>query len=90
MQCQLLSTFVSPQPDAISYNTAIHACGRVGEWELAKSLLEEMRDLGLEADVISFGTTVSCLFASFFKFCSSCCSVQVLLILLVKPFVGCF
>ncbi|CAN0581835.1 unnamed protein product, partial [Ectocarpus sp. 12 AP-2014] len=41
-----------------SYNSAIHACGRGGQWELALSLLKEMRELGLSPDRISFGAMV--------------------------------
>lgn len=47
------------QPNEISYNSAIHACGRGGQWELALSLLKEMRELGLSPDRISFGAMVS-------------------------------
>lgn len=61
IQGQHRRLLVSPQANAISYNTAIHACARVGEWELAQSLLQEMRGLGLEVDHISFGATVSSL-----------------------------
>lgn len=46
------------QPNEISYNSAIHACGRGGQWELALSLLKEMRELGLPPDRISFGAMV--------------------------------
>lgn len=47
------------QPNEISYNSAIHACGRGGQWELALSLLKEMRERGLPPDRITFGAMVS-------------------------------
>lgn len=46
------------KPNAISFNSAIHACGRSGEWEQALRLLREMRELSLPPDDVSFGATV--------------------------------
>ena len=48
-------------PSRISYNAAIAACGRGGEWELAESLFREMARLGLGPDVISYNSLISAL-----------------------------
>lgn len=48
-------------PTRISYNAAISACGRGGEWALAESLFEEMSRLGLSPDAISYNSLISAL-----------------------------
>lgn len=52
------SCHVLPQPNAISYNSAIDACGRGEQWQLALALLREMQELGIPQDEVTFGTAV--------------------------------
>lgn len=54
----IFSCRLVPQPNTISYNSAIDACGRGEQWQLALALLREMRELGIPQDEVSFGTVV--------------------------------
>lgn len=48
------------QPDAYSWNTAISACGRAGQWEQALRLLGSMEEEGSEArpDIFSYNIAI--------------------------------
>ena len=45
-------------PDVYSFNAAISACEKGGQWERALSLLDEMRSAGVEPDVYSFNAAL--------------------------------
>lgn len=49
MAAKLLSEmkFRGFRPDNITYNTVITACGKGGEWQLARELMDDMRKSGL-------------------------------------------
>jgi pentatricopeptide repeat protein len=47
------------EPDVITYNAAISACEKGGQWEKALQLLEEMQAKGVEPDVITYSATIS-------------------------------
>ena len=47
------------EPSVISYNAAISACEKGGQWEPALQLLEEMKSSGIEPDVISYSAAIS-------------------------------
>ena len=40
--------------DVISFNAAISACGKGGQWEQAVAMLHKMRTVGMIVNVISF------------------------------------
>jgi pentatricopeptide repeat protein len=46
------------EPDVITYNASISACGKGGQWEKALQLLEEMRAKGVEPDVFTYGAVI--------------------------------
>merc|ERR1711904_202411 len=47
-------------PDVISFNAAISACEKGGQWEQALALLDKMRKNGVTPpDVISFNAAIS-------------------------------
>jgi pentatricopeptide repeat protein len=46
-------------PNVISFNAAISACEKGGQWQRALSLLEEMRAAGVTPNVISFSAAIS-------------------------------
>ncbi|CAE8651144.1 unnamed protein product [Polarella glacialis] len=54
-----------PRPSAVTYNAVISACGRGRQWAKAMGLLQEMQRVELEPDVISYGSAVRGLQASF-------------------------
>lgn len=45
------------QPDNVSYNSVISACGKGGQWQLALDLIGRMRKAGL---VVSVGVPQHC------------------------------
>ena len=45
--------------DVISYNAAISACEKGGQWQQALSLLSEMQDAGVTRNVISYNAAIS-------------------------------
>lgn len=47
------------KPDVISFNAAIAACARAGEWKPALSLLGQMRAAGAPPNVISFNAAIT-------------------------------
>ena len=47
------------EPDVYSFNAAISACEKGGQWERALSLLSEMPRCGIEPDVYSFSAAIS-------------------------------
>ena len=53
------------EPDVYSFNAAIRACGKSGQWEKALQLLDEMQQRRLEPDVISFNAAISACEKSF-------------------------
>ncbi len=46
------------QPTVVSYNVAINACSRCGQFEWAKNLLEEMKQAGLTPDGWSYCSAI--------------------------------
>lgn len=38
-----------PKPDLFSYNTALNACARAGQWRWSLALFERLREVGLVA-----------------------------------------
>jgi pentatricopeptide repeat protein len=46
------------KPNVISYNAAIDACGKGGQWQKAIELLHEMPQQGLVANLISYSSAV--------------------------------
>ncbi|CAM9959516.1 unnamed protein product, partial [Ectocarpus sp. 8 AP-2014] len=49
----------APPPDLVSFNTAMGACGKAGQWEKALSLLEEIADSGFAPNAISYNTAAA-------------------------------
>ncbi|CAM9882463.1 unnamed protein product [Ectocarpus sp. 12 AP-2014] len=49
----------APPPNLVSFNTAMGACGKAGQWEIALSLLEEIADSGFAPDAISYNTAAA-------------------------------
>jgi len=47
------------EPNTITYNAAISACGQGGQWERALPLLEGMKERGLEPDIITYSAAIS-------------------------------
>ena len=47
------------QPNVISFNSAINACGRGSRWPLAVQLLQRLRRRALQPTVASFGAPVA-------------------------------
>ena len=45
--------------NVISYNTAISACEKSGEWQIAVQLFQEMSGCRLDHDVKSYGSAIS-------------------------------
>lgn len=48
-----------PPPDLCSFNTAMGACGKAGQWEEALRLLSELSDFGLSPDATSYNTAAA-------------------------------
>lgn len=48
-----------PPPDICSFNTAMGACGKAGQWEEALRLLSELSDFGLSPDATSYNTAAA-------------------------------
>ena len=46
-------------PDAISFNAAMAACLKGGEYERALALLDDMPGAGVRPDVVTFGTAIT-------------------------------
>ncbi len=57
----LLERFVSAgiKADVISYNTAISACEKGGQWQRALDLLERCEFAGIKPDVITYSSAIS-------------------------------
>lgn len=49
----------TPSPDLFSFNTAIGACGRAGQWKEALVILDEISSRGFSPDVVSYHTTAA-------------------------------
>ena len=49
----------SLEPDLITYNAAIIACGKAKQPEIALGLLAEMQNKGLDPDVIAYSAAIS-------------------------------
>jgi pentatricopeptide repeat protein len=47
------------EPEVITYNAAMTACGKASQWERALELLSEMRERGLEPDMITYSVAIS-------------------------------
>lgn len=50
---------IPPRPNLTSFNTAMGACGKAGQWQEALRLLEELSDFGLSPDAISYNTAAA-------------------------------
>eukprot|EP00913_Durusdinium_trenchii_P024780 g23260.t1 len=50
---------LGPRADAVSFESAVTACGRDQAWMTCLSLLEEMEDRGLRRSVIAFGGAIA-------------------------------
>lgn len=48
-----------PPPDVCSFNTAMGACGKAGQWEEALRLLSELSEFGLSPDATSYNTAAA-------------------------------
>lgn len=48
-----------PPPDICSFNTAMGACGKAGQWEEALRLLSELSEFGLSPDATSYNTAAA-------------------------------
>lgn len=48
-----------PPPDVCSFNTAMGACGKAGQWEEALRLLSELSEYGLSPDATSYNTAAA-------------------------------
>lgn len=46
-------------PNAYSYNAAISACGRAGDWERAVALIGKMNRQGIQPNAVSFNSAIS-------------------------------
>jgi pentatricopeptide repeat domain-containing protein 1 len=47
------------KPDVISFNTAIDACAKAGQWERALSLLVAMKSVGVTPNVRTFNCAIA-------------------------------
>mmetsp|Transcript_14105 Transcript_14105/g.16832 ORF Transcript_14105/g.16832 Transcript_14105/m.16832 type:complete len:91 (+) Transcript_14105:25-297(+) len=58
---QLLSKMRSLrlEPNVITYNSSIHACGQSSMWQQSLALLRRMEKAELQPDIISYNTTIS-------------------------------
>lgn len=54
----LLSRCSASQPDAFSFNTAIAACGRRGEWRRSLDILAGMEVEGVPPSIFSYNAAI--------------------------------
>jgi len=47
------------QPTLVSFNAALSACAKLGDWQRAQSLLDEIRSRQMSPDTVSFNAAIS-------------------------------
>ena len=45
-------------PDTVAYTAVMDCCGKAGQWEVALSLLQEMKDAGPVPDRMTYNTAM--------------------------------
>lgn len=48
-----------PEPDIVTYNTVMSACGRAGEWRLTLEVMQAARERGLLPNQVTYNTAIS-------------------------------